>query len=100
MDDPGNSDDGKKHDDDYCCGRSQVLSNDSCRRLPIFGRCPDMCWGPRQVEGPNYMEEEVVTVGRAGRLSITPRQNVPWYEGKTTALHRMHADYRHLRVIP
>jgi hypothetical protein len=46
------------------------------------------------------MEEEVVTVGRAGRLSITPRQNVPWYEGKTTALHRMQADYRHLRVIP
>ena len=60
----------------------------------------DMCWGPRQVEGPNYMEEVVVTVGRAGRLSITPRQNVPWYEGKTTALHRMQADYRHLRVIP
>lgn len=39
--------------------------------------CREMCWGPRRIEGPNYMEEEVVTVGRAGRLSITPRQNVP-----------------------
>jgi hypothetical protein len=77
LHDAGDGDDDEQDGDDYGGGRSQILSNGSLARVPGSRGWPEMCWGPRRIEGPNYMEEEVVTVGRAGRLSITPRQNVP-----------------------